>query len=95
MSDSKISLDSVVLRSPEHVFSDIDGEVVLLGIETGHYYGFDAVLSEIWGMMEAPVAVSALVDRLLERYEVERAVCEADVLKIFNRMLDDKLIEIE
>ena len=87
-----ITLDHVVARSPEHIFNQIDDEVVLLSIESGDFYGFDKILSNIWNKLDEPMAVKSVIDQLLTEYNVEPAACEQDVLDVFNKMLADKLI---
>ena len=90
-----ITSDSVVSQAEDQVFTDIDGEVVLMTIEDGDYYGFDLVLSKIWTLIEAPTAISSLVDQLTQAYDVERETCQSDVLDVLNRLHAEKLITLQ
>lgn len=68
------------ISSPPITHQLIDGEVVLVNVETGVYYSLrDA--AEIWGLVERGVPVSALVAELAGRYaanpgEIADAVAE-------------------
>jgi len=42
---SNISINSIISQSEEQVSTEIDGEVVLMAIGNGNYYGFDKNLS--------------------------------------------------
>ncbi len=89
-----ITLDSVVAQPDGYVAADLDGEIVLMSIEDGTYFGFDKILSQIWEYMETPISVADLVDKLLEKYDVERERCESDVLKVLNDMSGDQLLSV-
>jgi len=84
--ETDIQLASVVSRSPETLSNTVDDETVLLDVAKSSYYGLGPVASRIWTALAEPVLVSAMVDRLLEEYEVDREECERDVL-IFLRQL--------
>ncbi len=94
MAKQILTHNSVITRSPDLVFSEVDDEIVMLGIETGNYYGLDQILSQMWLMIEEPTTVSTIIDDLLTQYDVDRSQCEQDVFNVFNRMLKDQLIQI-
>lgn len=94
MKHPKIRLESTISRSQDLASTEVDGELVLVDIDSGDYFGFDTILTRIWALLDEPTAVSTLIDRLLEEYDVERGVCERDTLEVLNRMLDDKLIRL-
>ena len=89
-----IGLDSTISPSEDLVSSDLDGEIVMMSIENGEYYGLDEIGSRIWTLLEEPKKVSELCDILLEEFEVEREQCEEEVLAFLNEMASDDLIHI-
>jgi hypothetical protein len=89
-----ITEETIISRSREVVASDIDGEVVMMSIEKGKYYGMDLIASRIWELMEKPIKIADLIGLLLEEYEVTPEDCEKDVLALLNDLLAEKLIEI-
>ena len=90
-----IEMTSVVSRSEEQVCAEVDGEVVMMSVERGNYYGLDAVGSRIWELIETPSTVAALCDRLVAEYAVERGQCETDVLHFLQQMSDQGLVKLD
>ncbi|MCJ2187067.1 lasso peptide biosynthesis PqqD family chaperone [Novosphingobium beihaiensis] len=88
-------MSSIVRQSKGLVSADIDGEVVMMSVEQGIYYRLDEVGSRIWGLIEQPMEVSVLCDRLLEEYEVERADCESGVLKFLDELLEQEGVDVD
>jgi hypothetical protein len=88
-----ITADTIIRQSREVVASDIDGEVIMMSIAKGKYYGMDLVASRIWELMGKQIKVADLVAILTEEYEVSREDCEKDVLAFLNDLLSEKLIE--
>ena len=89
-----IGANTVVTQTKELVSSDLDGETVLLSIETGKYYNMDPIGSRIWELIKDPMSVSDLIDILLGEFEVDRQQCEAEVLAFLNKLAEDSLIQI-
>lgn len=92
---AEINLKTTVIRRNELPSTDLDGEVGLMNMDTGKYFGFDAVGTRIWELLEGKIQVNALVSALFEEYEVERATCEEQVLAFLNRLMKEGLIQIE
>ena len=78
--------------SPDVLFQEVGGETVLLDLESEHYFGLDAVGTRIWGLIGEGASVDAMVDTLLQEYEVERATLEADVAELLSRLAEAGLI---
>ena len=77
----KITLKSKVQRNPEMVSGNMDGEIVMLSVQRGEYFGLDKVGSRIWELIEHPILVIRLKSVLLEEYEVEESTCEKDLIE--------------
>lgn len=86
---------SIVVRSPDQVSGDLDGKVVLLSIENGEYYNMNEVGSRIWALLEKPMTISALVDHLLEEFEVDRPKCEKEIAVFLAQLQKDRLLRVE
>ena len=95
MTIKKVTLDSIIIQAEDHVSTDIDGEVVLMDMENGNYFGFDKILSRIWNMIETPTPISSLIAQIMQEYDVKRTECESDILDVLNKMLKDKLISAQ
>ena len=71
---------TLLQRNPELLAADMDGELVMMSIENGAYYGLGGVGAAIWAMLEQPTSIEALVQAICKEYAVDAAVCRRDVL---------------
>ncbi|NJD90496.1 MAG: lasso peptide biosynthesis PqqD family chaperone [Geobacter sp.] len=94
MSNSRISLESTISQIDDIVASDIEDEKVMMSIEKGEYFGLEPIGSRIWEMMATPVKVSAIIDAMLNQYDIDRQTCENDVLKFLSELNDAGIIRI-
>ncbi|GAC1652497.1 MAG: PqqD family protein [Herpetosiphon sp.] len=89
-----INLDMVVTVTKDIVFSDLNGEIAILNIKNGEYYGLDNVGAFIWSVIQEPTPLSRVRDLLLEEYAVDPKQCEHDLLVLFQNLLSVGLIEV-
>lgn len=90
--DTLIGMDAVFQQSGELMSSDLEGDTVLMSVESGAYYGLEATGQAIWTHLAQPVRVGDLVDLLLSRYEVDRATCERQVIGFLQHLESEGLI---
>ena len=83
------------MAAKDQVSSDLGGEVAILDLKAGVYYGLDAVGARIWSLIQEPRTVNEIRDILLEEYEVEPERCERDLLVLLQRLADEGIIEVE
>ncbi len=77
------------------VSSDLGGEVAILDLKVGMYYGLDEVGARIWELIQEPQRVGDIRNTLVAEYEVEPDRCERDVMILLQRLADEELIEVE
>jgi hypothetical protein len=95
MSEDRIlSMDSIVSAVSNQLSADLDGETVILHLESGTYYGLSDVGVRIWNLIQEPRPVSDVRDVLLKEYDVEPVQCGRDVLALLGDLEAHKLIEI-
>ena len=80
--------------SPDVLFQEVSGETVLLDLESEQYFGLDAVGTRIWTLIGEGVSIGAMIDTLLQEYEVERATLEADLADLLARLAEAGLIRL-
>lgn len=85
---------ATVVRNPDPISADLDGEVVILSVDNGQYYNMNEVGSRIWTMVERPITVAALIDLLVGEFEVERETCQEEVLAFLRELHADGLVQI-
>jgi len=91
---SVITDATILSRSPTVLAAEVDGEVVMMSIERGHYFGLDDIGSDIWKRLEPPCSFSALIDGLAADYEADRATIAADVRVLLDGMLADEVVRL-
>jgi len=94
MSAAGIALDSRVRWSVDPLAAEVSGNVVLMSIQRGAYYGLDSVGSDIWRRLTEPTPVSELCAALQAAYEADAATLRADVLRFLARLAEEGLIDV-
>lgn len=80
----------------ETVFAqEVDGEMVLLDMESENYFGLDEVGTAIWQAMQEYGTLQEVLNALLEQYDVEAEVLENDLSSFVDKLLESGLIEVK
>jgi hypothetical protein len=90
----KLSVNSVITRNAEIVTAEIDGETVMMSIEMGKYYSLGKMGSVIWDLLETPLTLEALINKLLDTYDVSREQCQAEVTAFLGDTLENGLVTL-
>lgn len=78
---------------PEHVlFQTLDGSAAVLNMETEHYYGLDAVGTQIWKALETTDTVGSAIQSLLSHYEVDAEQLRQDTIELINGLVSAGLL---
>ena len=88
-----LSLRSTVSRHPSSIGTEVDGDVILMSIETGRYYGLDSIGSDIWRRIEAPITIEDLCVALQSDYDGDPAEIQGHVLDLLCQLHGAGLIE--
>jgi len=89
------TVDSALERSKEVIFSEVEGELVMMSLENGKYYGIDAIGGSIWKMLETPLKVSEIYDRLMKEYQVDAPTCKQDVNLFLEQLIEQNLVSVK
>ena len=90
-----ISAQSVVVAVSEKLSSQLGGDAVVLDMQSGKYFGFEAVGARIWELVQQPRKVSDIRDALLHEYDADPAECERDLLAFLQQVQEAGLIEVK
>ena len=85
---------SLIVRSQDQVSAEVDGQVIVLAMEQGAYFGLDDIASEIWRRIADPRPVADLCSDLCAEYDGTVSQVEDDTRALLSEMLDQGLIEI-
>jgi hypothetical protein len=90
-----ISSRSVIATVQHQVSCDLVGEVVILNMKDGMYYGLNAVGARIWSLLEEPRSVADIHAVLLDEYDVDPQLCEAQLVTLLTDLAANGLVEIK
>ena len=74
------------------VYKRVGDETILLDFDAGVYYGLDSVGARIWELLADARSLEAIIDTLLEEFEVTRDVLEKDVAALLSDLELKQLI---
>ena len=78
---------AIVVQSTGMIGADVDGEIVLIGVETGRYHGLDPVGSAIWRALETPIRVDTLCAQMVAHFEGDPATITYETRTFVARLL--------
>jgi hypothetical protein len=90
--ENKLSRDTRFVLSSEQVSADLNGEMAILGLRSGVYYGLNEAGCRVWKCLEQPHNLAEIRDILLEDYEIDFVQCEKDVEAILIKLFREGLI---
>lgn len=85
--------DPVYQRNADLIGANVDDELVMMSVEHGQYYGLGGVGPRVWELLEKPQTLDELIAAILSEYEVERSVCERDLVGFLAEMEKLGLVE--
>lgn len=95
MNKVKIKLSSIIVRNPKMIASDMDGETVMMSVESAEYYGLNKIGSRIWELLENKIKLEEMVSQLISEFDVEKKQCEKDTIDFLEELLQKNLIIIK
>lgn len=90
-----INLTTLISKNTGIISSKMDNDVVMMSIEKGNYYGLNEVGAEIWEILDEPLTVTALCDKLMAKFEVAQEQCEKEVIAYLDKLLIEGLIFVK
>ena len=73
---------------------EVDGEMVLLDMNSENYFGLDAVGTDIWQAMQEKETLQEVLGALLEQYEVKEDILKKDLFTFVEKLKESGLIEV-
>ena len=89
-----LSIESAVRMSENVIFNDLQGEVVLLNLQTGIYFGLDPVGTRAWHLIQDHGVLGPVRDAMLGEYEVSAERLWEDLRDLVSRLADKELVEV-
>jgi hypothetical protein len=89
------SNEMIIARSTSVIASEVDGEVLMMSIEQGCYFGLDDIAGDIWRRIEPPCSFTSLIDGLAVDYDANPETIAADVRALLRDMLARDVVVLQ
>ena len=80
--------------NPSVIYRDVSGEVVLLNLQSGVYYGLDSVGSRMWQLLMEQRPLDDVCAVMLDEYDVPADVLRADLSKLVDELSSKGLVTV-
>ena len=80
-------------RSEKALFSSVGDDIVALHVDNGRCYGMENVTAAVWNVLAEPTDIPGICNRLCELYDVEPALCRADVERLISQFRGEGLVK--
>lgn len=94
MIQTMFSNDTVFVAMDGISYAELDGEAVILNVNSGQYYGLNEVGASIMQQLQNPVSLISLKQQLLEEFDVDEHLLEEDIMAFLNAMTQHELIRV-
>ena len=81
--------------SPDVHSQEVDGETVLLDLNSESYFGLDEVGTRIWQLLQESGDVKSIFETILDEYDVEEEQLQKDLEELVEKLVDTGLVKIE
>lgn len=81
------------IRRPDLNAVSMDGELVMMGVKQGEYFGLRDVAASIWKHLESPRTVRELSVLVADEYAIGASDCEHDVESFVDTLVAKQLVE--
>jgi hypothetical protein len=94
MTTPRIPDSATIVAHPDLLANEFDGEVVLLNLRDGVYYGLEDVGLRIWQLLQQPIRVTSICQVLTSEFDVSPEDCLQDVRTLVDELASRGLVEI-
>lgn len=80
---------------PVHVLiRHLEGESVLLNLDSERYFGLDATGTRMWELMTSQPCIALALEKLQEEYEVEPETLRTHLTELLSRLVENGLLQM-
>ncbi|WP_207459233.1 PqqD family peptide modification chaperone [Azospirillum sp. SYSU D00513] len=87
-------LTTRLVRNPDFVATDVDGDIVMMSMERGEYYGIGGVGIRVWELLGQPTSLAEVVQTICSEYAVDEATCEKDMRSLIGEMIRNGVVTV-
>lgn len=87
-----LAIDVQITQNPELVAANMDGELVMMSIERGEYFGIGGVGTRLWELLAEPTTIEQLVAAICAEYDIDESTCQTDIIAFIEQLLSNELV---
>lgn len=91
---TQMCVDTSLRRNPDLIAIDMDGEMVMISVERGEYYGIGGVGSLVREQLVKSLTLGEIVLTIFDEFEVDEQTCQADMLAFFENLGHNNLVSV-
>lgn len=87
-----LPLDTIILKNERVPWRIIEGEAILVKVDSGEVIHLNEVAAEIWRIIDGKRKISEIVGHIQKDFDVDREQAEKDTLEFINSLSDINLV---
>ncbi|MEQ8910224.1 MAG: lasso peptide biosynthesis PqqD family chaperone [Vicingaceae bacterium] len=89
-----LDAEATIKKSTDILASEVDGEVVMMSIDQGKYFGLDHIGGDVWNKLEEATTIALICQELKKEYKADYETIEKDVRAFVEDLLKHNIVEI-
>lgn len=89
-----LTMSSRVVVADAAVFRELDGDAVLLNLDSGTYFGLNEVATRMWRLLEQYGRLDAVRDAIVREFDVDTSTAERDLLTLMTALREKGLVQV-
>jgi hypothetical protein len=89
------SLDRSVQIAGDVVFRELDGEAVILNLESGVYFGLDPIGTRIWQLCQEHASLRLVWEAMQREFDESAETLQSDLLAFIDELSTRGLVTIQ
>jgi hypothetical protein len=89
-----LTLDTKVVADKDQLSTELNGQSVIMNVDTGTYYSLNPVGSVIWRVIQQPATLRQVSDQVIAEFDVDAVRAQADVIKLVQDLVASKLAQV-
>lgn len=84
-----------ISRNPDIVHSYLEEHIVMMNVETGHYYHFNEVGTRVWELLEnGALSLERLADQIKSEFNADKDEIRRDIISFVSEISEGGLVRI-
>ena len=87
-----LPLDTIILKNERVPWRIIEGEAILVKVDSGEVIHLNEVAAEIWRIIDGKRKISEIVDHIQKDFDVDREQAEKDTFEFIKSLSNINLV---